>query len=370
MSNHNHLMHPRTAHNHADHGYFPTDCGTLKGIAARLDIDGGEVRIFDPCCGTGEALDYLAQHLTECGAVCTSYGIELDKTRALEARSVLDHTVQGNIESCILQPKRVGLLFLNPPYGFTAADNLSNRRTKRMEEVFFERTVPTLQEGGILVLILPVTALTERMAFEIASRFTGLQMFKAAVDTYRQVVIMGIRVKDRIGKTQCLNQQQMLLRHGEAVDISRAETDCCYYVPPSYLVGKDFKPISRSLEADVLDDEIKGIQAQTLWPHFAQVFGRAGMQEKRRPLCALGKWHSALALASGQVHGIVTGRNGRRLLIKGNTHKTKVTTEHTEEKSDGSIQHVTVHLDRFVPSIRAIDLTEGCADFGSVITIK
>ena len=59
----NHLMHPRVAHNHRDNGYFPTDQATLARIAAYLDIPvsaGGLLRIFDPCCGTGEALANFA----------------------------------------------------------------------------------------------------------------------------------------------------------------------------------------------------------------------------------------------------------------------------------------------------------------------
>lgn len=91
--------------------------------------------------------------------------------------------------------------------------------------------------------------------------------------------------------------------------------------------------------------------------------------EKRRPLCALGKWHAALALAAGQVSGIVTASDGRRLLIKGSTHKTQVSSTEEVMKSDGSVDYVITNLDRFVPSIRAIDLTEG-AGFGDVLTIK
>lgn len=101
MNSTNHLMHPRTAHNHADNGYFPTDEATLEGIAARLDIAGADLRIFDPCCGTGAALAVLAEHLGSCGAHCHSFGVELDRNRAIEAAGVLDFVVQSDIENCI-----------------------------------------------------------------------------------------------------------------------------------------------------------------------------------------------------------------------------------------------------------------------------
>lgn len=369
MSN-NHLMHPRVAHNHANNGYFPTDNATLNGITARLDIAGSNVRIFDPCCGTGAALASIAEHLAECGAVCNSYGVELDKERAQTARSMLDTVIQGDIENCILQMRTVGLLFLNPPYGFSTADNLSNERTKRLEEIFFNLTVPTLQDNGIMVLIIPETALTEKLTFEIASRFTDLRLYRAAVDTYRQVVIIGVKPKSRseIGKTLLRQQQQMLLQAELAPRIDQTASDFWYEVPES--VSKPFKPLNHTVEAEGLAKELDSLMPQTLWSHFASFFTDGLIQEKRRPLCALGQWHAALALAAGQVNGVVTSRDGCRLLIKGSTHKTQITSTEEQEKDDGSIQYVTTTLDRFVPSIRAINLTVNHTDFGNVLTIK
>lgn len=370
MNSTNHLMHPRTAHNHADNGYFPTDAATLGGIAARLDIAGGNIRIFDPCCGTGEALAVLAGHLAGCGAQCGSFGVELDKERARAAAAVLDCVVQGDIENCILQARTVGLLFLNPPYGFSAADNLSAGRTKRLEEIFFERTVPVLQDGGILVLIIPEAALTDRFTAEIASRFTEIRMYRAAVYTYRQVVVFGRKAGNRssIGKILAKTQQQVLLQPEAAVPVHQAEADYWYEVPAA--AAKPFRPLNHSVEADGLADELAHIGNQTLWPHFGRFFREDCVLEKRRPLCALGKWHAALALAAGQVSGIVTASDGRRLLIKGSTHKTQVSSTEEQVREDGSVQYVTTNLDRFVPSIRAVDLTADSPGFGDVLTIK
>lgn len=147
METQNHLMHPRVAHNHRDNGYFPTDQATLSRIAACLDIPasaGGLLRIFDPCCGTGEALASLASTLQSEKISCQTYGIELEKDRAQEAMSRLTSVIKSDVENCTMQGSAVGLLFLNPPYGFAAKDNLSNQRTKRLEELFFARTFGTL----------------------------------------------------------------------------------------------------------------------------------------------------------------------------------------------------------------------------------
>lgn len=366
----NHLMHPRTVRNHADNGYFPTDRATLEGIAARLDIAGSSIRIFDPCCGTGEALAVIGSHLTGCGAECRTFGVELNKERALSAADVLDSVIHSDIENCILQSKTVGLLFLNPPYGFATADNLSPERTRRLEEMFFDRTVSVLQDGGVLVLIIPEAALIERFTADIASRFTGLRMYRAAVDTYRQVVIFGLKADNRssIGKTLAKQQQQLLLQPEAAVPIGSAVTDYWYEVPNAAV--KPFQPINHVVDAEGLTEELAAIGGQTLWPHFRRFLKDDGTLDKRRPLCALGKWHTALALAAGQVIGIVTADDGRRLLVKGSTHKTKVSSVVEQEMEDGTIRYVTTNLDRFVPSIRAVNLTEGSPCFGDVLTIK
>ena len=369
MANPNHLMHPRAANNYADNGYFPTNNATLAGIASRLDIAGNSIRIFDPCCGGGDALAYLSEHLQACGSNCKSFGIELDSRRAADAADRLDFVIQGDIESCIIQPKQVGLLFLNPPYGYAAADQLGNDRTKRLEEVFFRLTVPSLQENGILVLIVPTTALTDAFTQEIASHFTQVQMFKAGVDTYKQVVIFGTKPQRRtaIGKTLAKQQQAVLLQHEVAPAIGAA-VDFGYEVPPA--PAGNFRPLNHRVEAAGLADELPGLISQSLWPHFGQWFGGRLVQEKRRPLCALGSWHAALALAAGQVNGIVTASGGRRLLIKGSTFKSKVSSVEEQEKDDGSTLIVTTQLDRFVPSIRAFDLTPDSPAFGDVLTIK
>ncbi len=367
--NTNHLMHPRVANNYADKGYFPTDEISLDGICARLDISGEKIRIFDPCCGGGDALASVAQALSNAGCICESYGIELDHLRAAAASTKLSFAIQGDIESCITQAKQVGLLFLNPPYGYAAADHLSNARTKRLEEIFFSTTVPTLQEKGILVLIVPTTALTETFTQEIASRFIEVRMFKAGVDTYKQMVIFGIKPKTRASISKAvLKQQQAMLMKPENAPALTEPVDFWYEIPPA--TTGVFRPINHRPDAVGLAVELSTLHNQTLWPHIGEWFGSGLALTKRRPLCPLGPWHTALALAAGQVNGIVQSGDGRKLLVKGSTYKIKVSTIEEQEKSDGQIDIVTTQIDRFVPSIRAIDLTVGSVGFGEVLTIK
>lgn len=367
----NHLMHPRVVHNHLDHGYFPTDNGTLSAIASRVDIDtpGAEVRIFDPCCGEGLALQMLAAHLQGCGAECRTFGVELDHDRAEASMRLLNHVIQADIENTKLQPGAVGLLFLNPPYGRTVKDQLSPDKSQRLEEVFFSRTFPSLQAGGVLVLVVPTQSLSEAFTYEIATRCTDVQIFRAAVDTYKQVVIMGTKPakSNAVGKKLADSQQRLLLDFEHALPVD-APPVRSYRVPTA--PAKTFRPLCFTVDAAVLASELEHLHSQTLWPHFSQIFSKAIVPEKRRPLCALGQWHAALALAAGQVNGIVTAADGRKLLVKGSTHKTKVLTTSEEYDSKDRLVVTTTATDRFVPSIRAVNLTEGAPEFGCILTIK
>lgn len=365
----NHLMAVRTALNHLDNGYFPTDEHTLNGITARLDIAGERVRIFDPCCGEGSALARIKQHLEDCGSSCMSFGVELDSERAALSAGVLDHVVHANIEDCIFQTRSIGLLFLNPPYGFASADHLSSSRTERYETLFFNRTAALLQDNGILVLIVPEQSLTDSFTKEIASHFVDVRIFKAGVDTYRQVVIFGKRPPQRhyVSKKLIAEQQAVLLDYGNAPLLGDA-VDFWYEVPQE--AKRVFRPICMKLDPEHMEAEIEAAHNQTLWKQFGLWFGSSAEHQARPPLCELGQWHTALALAAGQVKGIVSSADGRRLLVKGNTYKVKSESTTEDWDSKGNLVTTTTLIDRFVPTIKAIDLTPGSAQFGQILTIK
>lgn len=66
----------------------------------------------------------------------------------------------------------------------------------------------------------------------------------------------------------------------------------------------------------------------------------------------------------------MTAADGRRLLVKGSTHKTKMVTTAEEYDAQDRLVVTTTALDRFVPSIRAVNLTKGSPEYGEVLTIR
>ncbi len=95
----------------------------------------------------------------------------------------------------------------------------------------------------------------------------------------------------------------------------------------------------------------------------------AAQQSLRRPARALSQWHLALALAAGAISGVVQSKNGRTLAVKGDTYKQKATTTEYRERDDGSIAETRILTDKFVPVIRAWDLSPDSATLGRILTI-
>jgi hypothetical protein len=104
-----------------------------------------------------------------------------------------------------------------------------------------------------------------------------------------------------------------------------------------------------------------------LWHGFDARFGRAESAHLR-PLRDMTRWHLALALAAGQVTGVVRSPAGRVLLIKGGTFKQKERSTTIETDADGNVSETVALTDRFVPVINAIEFTPG--RLGRLVTIR
>lgn len=91
-------------------GFYATPIDELKLLCKRIRLRydeaevSREVRIIDPCCGQGEALDLIAETLKEQGGDVRSYGVELEETRYEAAGYILDHVIHDGYENLRTQP--------------------------------------------------------------------------------------------------------------------------------------------------------------------------------------------------------------------------------------------------------------------------
>jgi len=367
------LIFPRLARNFIKAGYYPTDQQTLDGVASMLEPGPeSKTRIYDPCCGEGSALHFIGESLTAAGGSVQSLGVEFDPERAWRAKDLLDLAIHSDIHDVTITPNSVSLLFLNPPYGDVVNDRAmleAKGKVNRLEKVFYGRTVRSLVPGGVLVLIVPHYVIDEDFATRIALGFSGVHVFKAPEQQYKQYVIFGVRDRKRQADRET---QRMLLDSAQGkCNVVTLTPGCCepYAVPgiPDSRL-REARFCAQKLDAAQVTREIEAHLKRTLWPQFETRFVQSALVQ-RRPLKALGQWHLALALAAGLIAGIVES-DGRRILIKGDTTKTKDKKVEATEDDDGNLTEVITLTDRFVPAIRGIDLTPDSSNYGAIVTIK
>lgn len=367
------LMFQRLARNFIKNGYFPTDSETLARVLQALEApETGALRLLDPCCGEGVALAECKHHLG--GGRTEAFGIEYDEERAWHAKRILDRCIHGDAQDCILGRRQFGLLWLNPPYGDLVADKakLSNYKGKgrpRLEKLFYSLAQPWLSFGGVMVLIIPGYSLDRELIGWIATHYERVQAFKAPEERFKQIVVLGVRRKVAAATSADVQETRDRLAKGreEGFPVLPETWDRAPYVVPAANPRQEVKFLYSRLDRRQLEDELT--RHRGLWSHFALHFGKTGLAQ-RRPLRPLSDWHLALALAAGQVSGVVESDDGRVFVLKGDTHKEKEVRVETEMSPNGKVTETRILTDRFVPIIRALDLTPGSHRFGEVVVIR
>lgn len=368
------LIFQRLARNFIKNGYFPTDELSISRILAMLEINSGVMRLIDPCCGEGIALAECSHFCREAGATVFSSGIEFNAERAANAKTLLDHVVHADFNDCTVSSAQFNLLWLNPPYGDRITDQVvrdqDQRGRDRWEKYFLNRSLPMLSFGGLLIFIIPHYVIDRHLAKQLTRCLDALSVYRLPEDLFRQIVVMGYRrrVEGQIN-SGTINLLLDVANDRNAAPVLPEVPDRFYKV--STLTPEQQKrPVeirsnvpTRELVAEVIEKHA------CLWHDFANHFNQRSTI-KRRPARKLSDWHLALMLAAGQVSGVVESSTGRQLLVKGGTHKEKEVAVEFTEDDDGNMEEKRVLTDRFVPIIKAIDVTQHSAEFGNIFTIR
>ncbi len=365
------LIHPRVAQNFIKAGYFPTDEVTLERILSALHTDAASVRIFDPCCGEGVALAEVKHHLSELGAQVDSIAIEFDQERARHAKTLLDRVLHADMNDTFISARSTSLLFLNPPYGYTVADKEGTGdrlKSDRLEKMFWRKTIGSLAVDGVVTLIVPYTVFFFFFFFFFTTHIRDISIWMAPEQQFKQTVLFGYKRKVSSSDAEMF-KRLMAIGQGELPPTLPEQWTLAPYLVPENVEMDRFTFVSYRINGSELSDELNRFAGSTLWSSFNERFNQAKVTHPA-PLRTLSTWHLALALAAGQINGFVKSKDNRTLLIKGNTIKEKRSEVIKEVKEDESITETLVMTDVFIPTIKAIDFTEGSGAFGSFLTIK
>jgi len=311
-------------------GYYPapqhTLLHTLNWIMFQKNAGSKGSHVLDPCCGTGEALQqfrFRNPHIT-------TYGVELDAQRVMEACDKLRFAVHGSIFDARINPlASVGLLFLNPPYDWDEGE--------RLEMKFLKHAHKWLCIDGVLVFLVPELIFSyEKHRNWIGQHFYDVRVVRAAKADYpafRQVVLFG---KKRSERRETGTVESPPYPHIENAEAST------YAIPltngPTVFQGTD----------TITDEEIAGH-----WPNVVREIESITRQcdeaTQLSPLLPLRKGHLTSLLTAGILDGIVDTVDGP-MILKGFSDRAKS----TYYEDDKEITH-----DTFSVGIRVIEPFKG-----------
>lgn len=328
-------------------GYYPTPDSVCEFLKTILEFDEG-ARMLDPCCGTGSALAQLVPENTE------TFGIELDHTRATEARNRL-----GSVLWCdsMMEARYThgafSLLYLNPPYDLAYNPN---GRSQRYETLFLRSFTKALQLHGILVYVIPYYILKEQdCAQAIAERFAKIQVLgfpRSEFQAFKQCIVIGS--KQRISDAQAEKTTRYLMELGNLEpDDFLYETEIMRVITPvSLVVQAAQKPLVafRTVRLDPFM-EIPAIQKAGILSNLITELIPQG-RNIIRPLATLEQGHLALLLAGGFMNGVIVKEN-KVMVIKGCVHKSSPITSAVGNDGDGGT--ITTR-DKYHPIVKMIDV--------------
>lgn len=365
------LMFARLARNFIKNGYYPTDEETLRRIISIVRCSGpGPHRFLDPCCGEGTALADLRQGLLDAAAAedasgqapeIEALGIEFDQERAWHAKQYLGRVIHSDFHDVVVKARSIGLMFLNPPYGYGVSDqanrnagSVDTEKAERLERTFLFKCTPLIAHGGVLVYIVPHYALDDEIRAHLARNYQDVRVFVAPEQQFKQCVVVARRRKAGNASKQ-VQDELARAQANDAMPVLPEEWVASPYVVPT-AAEQEFTFNAVRIDAPQLGDELERYRAQLLWPNFDTHFRRS-TGACRPPLRELTPWHLALSLAAGQVTGRFRSAEGREFLLKGDTFKHKQRTVSMDVNEKGEVSQVITMLDRFVPVINAIEFT-------------
>ncbi len=328
-------------------GYYPTPLRVVDLLAELIDSPpaygrpGQTLRVLDPCCGGGDALAQLADGLRRSNSLpVETYGVELHRDRAEEARELLDRALACDLFATSIANGVFGVLLLNPPYDYDSED-------KRTEHAFLTHCTRYLADGGLLVFIVPRQRLSVSARY-LASHYRDLRCWAfphPEREAFDQVVLMGCRKAEPSPDARAEGQVRAW-----AEDEPEELYHGAYrvYDPPG-AAGGDILFATRTVDplAAVAEARRNGLWTSpdvtdTLWP--------VGDQ-RTRPLMPLRRGHLAMLVAAGFLDNLALEADGRRVLVKGRTGKEKVLAEETE--------NTEVYREKLKTTVVALDLESG-----------
>lgn len=302
-------------------GYFPTELEHVKLLKKAVAFPEQPVNVIDPCCGEGLALSAFT-----CGENAITYGVELDEIRGEEAQERLNRVGFGSFFHSRISLEAFQCLFLNPPYLSVPSEN--GRR--RLEKSFLADSIRLLENGGLLIYIIPYYRATPDVCRVLCENFVNLRVYRffgKEFDRFKQVVFLGIK-RPRQEETQKAERLSEYMLSPDNIQLLSEIPEQLYSVPVATKSVELFKgAVFNVAELAVQLKNSKSIN---------RLFEDKTLDNReRRPLLPLNLSQIGLVGASGLMNGLVECDTPH--IIKGRIvkeKKTKIGTENEYGKAE------------------------------------
>lgn len=338
-------------------GYYPTPPEVIKQIKELFSFSPGS-RCLDTCCGEGDALDALTDHV-----LVETYGIELDKERARQAKGNLGRVLNCDaIYETRITNNAFDLLFLNPPYDWETKEN-EESDTERTEKKFLQYHLRYLNTKGVLVYVIPFTSLKHTYRFFLKLKDLRVLAFPEELyKQFKQVVVIG-KSSAFSGKSEIDANRAMMKNIIKYVDPETAYESL--WTTESILRAGDYRPL---YEVERNNVELKNFTSTRIDPDevlpyvkSSQVYVEYDRRisvdkvEEIQPLSMLRNGHLAMLLASGMMNGRL--KNDKYdLVVKGNIKSFMQQNEEEEENVNGQEKMTVKSTKKYEVQVRALDL--------------
>ena len=314
-------------------GYYPTCTDNLEHIFRGLEFpEGTTFNLFDPCCGCGIALRYLAERASEIEVETKTFGIELDTYRAEEALTRIDRVGFGSYFYSRISNEAFHAMLLNPPY-MTVMTEGGNRA--RSEKSFLVDSINHLMMGGLLIYIIPYYRLTSDVARVLCENFSDISIWKfteSEFEKHKQIAVLGTRQKKIDGSKPAKELLSQVLKAETIPQLSDMQVGR-YHLPSANKEVVQFK--------GAVFNETELANQLSRSKSFARIFKRSKLDKgEKRPLLPLNISQIGLVGGSGLINGPVECDTPH--IIKGRIVKEKLIRVDENTDTEGNLISTTV----------------------------
>ena len=269
-------------------GYYPLPPEEALNIHSLL-VASSPYTAIDPCAGDGTALLKIT---SDTSAHLAAVEIDSDRAAGCIQRGIA--TAHGSVFECKVQADSCSLLYLNPPYD----TELGPHSNRRMELVFLHHCYRWARTDGVLVFVIPVTALNS-CARLLASQFDRVTMFRLEhreCVRFHQIVVFTRKKSHARGEARGVDALLHSAYRPSLIQPLNKDVVERYIIPPSppaliHHTGLPLYQIEDAIERSVAMQNARGVLV------------RKQQKMSGRPVTPLHKGHVGLLACSGMLNG-------------------------------------------------------------------